>query len=657
MSAHSKEIEQVTVIPLADIDSTPDLQIRSTPITKAGDRAPDVDDLVRDITENGQLVPVFVFRKKQGGTTRYVLIDGHRRVQALRQIKSNTVQAIVKGTTLDVALKFAFTMNMKRKNLKPLDISNAIYLAKKRKWSIKRIEADFGLEHSQQNRYTELLQSPVVVLNALSDSKINMSQALAITAGGADKANKLLDIAITNKLSARRIQDLVKPKGSKGRRRSPISILTLSNGVSRVRKFSFSDKDSPADFTWLENELGLILQRLKETRSASELLASWKKPEKDNRKPSYLHTLSRDEAKVIATKPGQSDDGKPFDFKVEEHLDSGDWHLECVSPKVLGLRWPLEIYRAVKKTNLILPWIRNADAKEYCPGNWADLRIGEGACGLRCRGCFLVMTHRVFCDPSRHVVFENVEDYADAVYRWLKKPDRKNLGLGIDCSDSLLYEGVTGHARRLIPLFADSKWNPDQCKIILLTKSKNVHYLEGLPTTNVVLTFSLNPQEIANLWEGKFGNGEMVTPSISERLQASLRGQEMGFDIRWRIDPVIPADNWQGIYAEFFASCAKAGHRPSIITVGSYRQMGPGLERFVEKWGLPKVEWHVSDLIKDGDHLHLPEEDRVSIYRRIVTQIHAAWAKKWWPTVALCKEPLQTRKRVCAVCDKCNCGW
>ena len=74
------------------------------------------------------------------------------------------------------------------------------------------------------------------------------------------------------------------------------------------------------------------------------------------------------------------------------------------------------------------------------------------------------------------------------------EPTRRNVGLGIDCSDSLLYEGVTGHARRMIPLFASEEINPHGCKLILLTKSKNVHYLEGLRTMNVLLTFSLNPQ-------------------------------------------------------------------------------------------------------------------------------------------------------------------
>ena len=196
----------------------------------------------------------------------------------------------------------------------------------------------------------------------------------------------------------------------------------------------------------------------------------------------YSYHASAQELATIRTQPGKTSAGKPFDWYVTEKERSGEWRLECVAPEVVGLQRPLQVYRAVRKSNLVKPWPRSDDEETYCPAHWADLAIGRGACGLRCRACFLMMTHRCFCDPSRHVLYENVEDYEKAVRGWLKKPNRRNLGLGTDCSDSLLYEGITGHARRLIPLFASEETNPHGCKLILLTKSTNVGYLEGLPT-------------------------------------------------------------------------------------------------------------------------------------------------------------------------------
>ena len=371
----------------------------------------------------------------------------------------------------------------------------------------------------------------------------------------------------------------------------------------------------------------------------------------------YLCEPSPEELRAIRATPAMTSDGKAFDWFVKEKVDRGDWRLECVRSDVLGLSRPLETYRAVRRTNLVKPWPRSDDAESYCPAHWADIAIGRGACGLRCRACFLIMTHRLFCDPSRHVVYENVHDHEKAVRRWLKHPDRRNLGLGIDCSDSLLYEGVTGHARRLIPLVASPESNPHGVKLILLTKSANMHYLRGLATRNVILTFSLNPEPIADLWEGKFDDGVRVTPPIVRRLAASLEGQAMGFDVRWRVDPILPVDGLKETYTEFFASAAREGHRPARITLGTYRETQPGLHTFARGWGLPPIEWTPSALQVDGAHYHLPLEDRIRIYALLAETIRDTWSGTGHsPTVALCKEPHSVRRAVGLDHDMCNCG-
>ena len=366
---------------------------------------------------------------------------------------------------------------------------------------------------------------------------------------------------------------------------------------------------------------------------------------------------SADELALIRTRPGRTSEGKPFDWVVRQKVDSGEWRLESVSADVLGLSRPLEIYRATRHTNLLKPWTSSDDAEAYCPAHWADLAIGRGACGLRCRACFLVMTHRLFCDPSRHVVYENVEDYLEAVRRWLQKPDRRNVGLGIDCSNSLLYEGVTGHARRLIPLFASSETNPHACKLILLTKSVNVRYLEGLPTENVLATFSLNPEPVADLWEGKFDDGVRVTPSIASRLDASLCAQDLGFEVRWRVDPIMPIEKWEDIYAHFFNAASENGHRPTRITLGTYRETQTTLHTFARGWGLPRMEWEPAGLEKDGMHYHMSVAKRIEIYKALAAAIAAAWrGRDKVPIVALCKEPRTIRQAVGLDHDMCNCG-
>lgn len=359
---------------------------------------------------------------------------------------------------------------------------------------------------------------------------------------------------------------------------------------------------------------------------------------------------------IIRTRPGLTQEGKSFNHVVAAKIAKGEYRPQYIPAEITGTVRPIEVYRAKRaKGNIIKPWDSKTNDDTYCPAHWADIAIGRGACGFRCRACFLMLTHRTFCDPSRHVLYENVGDYEDVIRKELLRPGR-NLGLGIDCSDSLLYEGVTGHVRRLIPLFANQQANPYARKLIMLTKSTNIHYLEDLPTTNVLMTYSLNPESIADLWEGKWDDGVRITPNIKEHLDASMRTQQLGFEVRWRVDPIMPIDGWSEIYRYFFNTAVASGHRPSRIMLGTYREMGRSLLTIAAKWGLPAMEWTPPKLAKDGMHLHINEIQRIDIYRKLLNFINTAWDKSGSkPIVGLCKESRAVRSAVGIDHNHCNC--
>jgi len=229
------------------------------------------------------------------------------------------------------------------------------------------------------------------------------------------------------------------------------------------------------------------------------------------------------------------------------------------------------------------------------------------------------------------------------------------LGLGIDRSDSLLYEGLTGHARELIPWFADPQRNPKGCYLVLLTKSTNVHYLEGLPAKGapVAVTFSINPEPVADLWEGKYPDTlERISPPISERLEACREAEGMGFETRLRLDPILTPDGWHEMYAELFAEIRAVGLRPSRVTLGTYREKNAQLDTWRAKWGLPPMEWEPPELSKEGTHRHLPEPRRIEIYTAIKNML----AKTMPNTpVSLCKETHTVRKKTGMCGAECNC--
>ena len=141
----------------------------------------------------------------------------------------------------------------------------------------------------------------------------------------------------------------------------------------------------------------------------------------------------------------------------------------------------------------------------------------------------------------------------------------------------------------------------------------------------MLVTFSLNPEAVADLWEGKFDDGVRVTPTMERRLEAALHAQELGFEVRWRVDPIIPVEGWEELYAAFFATAAREGHRPTRITFGTYRETQPSLLTFAKGWGLPAMEWTPDQLEKDGMHYHLSPERRVAIYRALSGAVRKAW--------------------------------
>ena len=352
--------------------------------------------------------------------------------------------------------------------------------------------------------------------------------------------------------------------------------------------------------------------------------------------------------------------GRSISWFVDEQVNSGVWREEEIAPEVSGLTRPLTVYRAPRKTNLIVyDW--HGDKQTFCPPMWWDLAIGSGACGLGCRSCFLMLTHRIKRDPSRHLLYDNLDDFVHAAEKWLSDPVRRRqhtLGVGIDRSDSLLYAGVVQHVRSLAPLFSDPQHNVCGNKLILLTKTANTHYLADITPShrsNVVASFSLNPEPIADLWEGKWPDtGERITPSISKRLEAVKYAQDSGFEVRVRVDPILTPDGWEEYYAAFVAEVKSMHINFHYWTLGTYREKNAQLDGWRERWGLLPMEWQPGDdeLVKDGTHRHLPEAHRIEIYTKVRDIIQREFPRA---RVSLCKETHSVRRAVALCNADCNC--
>jgi len=160
-------------------------------------------------------------------------------------------------------------------------------------------------------------------------------------------------------------------------------------------------------------------------------------------------------------------------------------------------------------------------------------------CLYDCRYCFLQGMYR----SAYYVLFVNYEDFQTRIAEIVADDANRHpwFFTGYDC-DSLALEPVTNFMKSFYSFFR----NHSRANFELRTKSTQVsRLLELHPISNVVVAFSLAPQEISRGLEHR-------APSLAKRINAIKKLQDKGWKTGLRFDPVIYVDDYEDIYDRFF---------------------------------------------------------------------------------------------------------
>ncbi|HOZ49182.1 MAG TPA: hypothetical protein PLO37_21410 [Candidatus Hydrogenedentes bacterium] len=201
-----------------------------------------------------------------------------------------------------------------------------------------------------------------------------------------------------------------------------------------------------------------------------------------------------------------------------------------------------------------------------------------------------------------------------------------------ESSDSLALDHVAHLARDLVPLFARQDEGmlfpkEKQHKLLFVTKSANVQgLLEVNERANVVVSFSLNAPEVSVRYE----HG---APHPYERLKAAVRCQQAGYEVRIRIDPIIPLEGWCEMYEPLLERIESEMDVEGLrFTLGTIRH-NPGLRECASERGR---EWKVFSQANSREASDLRYRLPVALRREAY-----GWFLERLPgqaTVALCKE-------------------
>ncbi len=253
-------------------------------------------------------------------------------------------------------------------------------------------------------------------------------------------------------------------------------------------------------------------------------------------------------------------------------------------------------------------------------------------CPYACHYCYLKLTLRHYPEPT---VFTNTARMFQEIREWLMslaEPAVLNTG---ELSDSLGWDLSTSLSTNLVPLFASQKKH----KLLLLTKSATVDNLLAMePSKQVIVSFSINASRVSGMYE-------KASPPPEERLEAARRAKEHGYEVRLRLDPMIPVEGWETHYADIIEKMNRVD--PSIVTLGSLRYFRNLLNHSQKDTDIFEYGRDHGD--PDG-RLRIDRDTRLEMYRFCIDRLSCV-------RVGLCKETADVHRELDlpGIHQSCNC--
>jgi len=255
-----------------------------------------------------------------------------------------------------------------------------------------------------------------------------------------------------------------------------------------------------------------------------------------------------------------------------------------------------------------------------CP-HFMELKWATG-CHFDCAWCYLKGTLRFLPKKSRPYVKDYIK-IEQHVRSFLENANGcgELLNTG-ELADSLMWEkNGNPFSIFILSLFGEQ----ERHKVLFLTKSKNIeNLLEGGYQNNAIISFSLNADAVAR----RFEKG---APTVAERIDAASKLAKVGYEVRIRIDPMVPVPNWEDSYRDLVDNIFSK-FIPSRITLGSLRGLQSTINQASDKaW----VEY-LSEKSNWGKRVDF--NIRYSMYHELIEYLKEKYT---YGDIALCKETLE----------------
>jgi spore photoproduct lyase len=254
-----------------------------------------------------------------------------------------------------------------------------------------------------------------------------------------------------------------------------------------------------------------------------------------------------------------------------------------------------------------------------CP-HFLELKWATG-CPYSCSWCYLRGTLRFAPKKTKPAVklYDKIEQHTRT---FLENVDGSGelLNAG-ELADSLMNE-KNGYpfSEFIISLFQEQKVH----KVLFVTKSNNIKNLFDINGQDkAVISFSLNADMVAR----RFETG---APPVVERIEAASKLSKAGYEVRIRIDPMVPVPKWHEQYLSLVDDIFSR-FIPSRVTLGSLRGLQSTINMATDK------SWvdYLSEKSNWGKRVDF--NTRYLMYLEVMRYLKEKFD---YSDVALCKETL-----------------
>lgn len=177
-------------------------------------------ELVASIKEKGFLQPILVRKKSDG----YELIAGERRLRAAKSLNLTEIPALIKNVKDEEAMVISLIENIQREELNPMEEAHAFQrLISDFNLTQDNVAQSVGKDRATVTNILRLLKLPQEIQQSISDGMLTMSHARALLSlENLSEQLKLFQDIISNQLSVREIESLVKAKSQRHKKRGAV---------------------------------------------------------------------------------------------------------------------------------------------------------------------------------------------------------------------------------------------------------------------------------------------------------------------------------------------------------------------------------------------------------------------------------------------------